>query len=229
MEYKRILIVEVVAVSLLISVLLLFAGCRQKKSQPDYKGIDDFAEYINSNAEVKISYWDIYDINEDNKIANIWLLIDKQAPFGEVDSIRVAANDFLNNNPEYFLNDYCICITVRNTYDKPGMVYARFANIERITIPALSEGGYPTYDSLCAVEAFVSEEDLDYLAGLDDIVSLRIHPFNLNDETFMLECLSAVQSMNGLNDVYVADEWYDCFNDSDIECIVHSWLWTEQS
>ena len=96
------------------------------------------------NGKYYRTHWRIiYDINEDNKIANIWLLIDKQAPFGEVDSIRVAANDFLNNNPEYFLNDYCICITVRNTYDKPGMVYARFANIERITIPALSEGGYP--------------------------------------------------------------------------------------
>ena len=180
------------------------------------------------NGKYYRTHWRIiYDINEDNKIANIWLLIDKQAPFGEVDSIRVAANDFLNNNPEYFLNDYCICITVRNTYDKPGMVYARFANIERITIPALSEGGYPTYDSLCAVEAFVCEEDLDYLAGLDDIVSLRIHPFSLNDETFMLECLEAIKSMDSLNDVYVADEWYDFFNDSEIEFVVHSWLWTE--
>ena len=29
--------------------------------------------------------------------------------------------------------------------------------------------------------------------------------------------LSAVRSMNGLKDVYVADKWYDCFNDSDID------------
>lgn len=227
MEYKRFLCVKAVALSLLLVVIFSVTSCRIKKHQPDYNGIDEFVAYITSNSDVEIQYWYTDLINKDYQTANIAIYIGEQVPLSEIDSVRVAANDFLNNNPDYFLNDYCICITVKNRIDKPGFAYARFANIERITIPALSEGGYPKYDSLCAVEAFVSEEDLDYLAGLDDIVSLRIHPFNLNDETFMLECLSTVRSMNGLNDVYVADEWYDCFNDSDIECIVHSWLWTE--
>lgn len=50
-----------------------------------------------------------------------------------------------------------------------------------------------------AVKAFMSEDVLDYVSGLRDIVSLRIHPaVQKNDEALMADCLENVLSMNCL-------------------------------
>ena len=49
------------------------------------------------------------------------------------------------------------------------------------------------------MKAFMSEDVLDYVSGLRDIVSLRIHPaVQKNDEALMADCLENVLSMNCL-------------------------------
>ena len=41
----------------------------------------------------------------------------------------------------------------------------------------------------------------------------------------MIACFETVSSMNWLTDVYVVGNWYDFFEDSDLECTVHDWTW----
>lgn len=209
---------------LLLAEVIVLSGCIRIRTSlpPDYKGIDEFAEYVNSNADIEPLYWGV-DIDKDEKIVNIFIEMKNPEPYSKIDSIRIAANDFLTNNPEYFLNNYLIRIWI--TIDEPQkLYYAKFSNSEDLEIPYQNDNGKPEYNSLCAVEVLVSEEDLDYISGLDDIVSIRFHPANLN-ETLMTSCLETVSSMNCLTDVYVIGDWYDYFEDSDLECTVHDWTW----
>ena len=223
MEYK--IVYSLRFLTSILIVVLLFTGCALKEASPDYNGLDDFAEYVNNNSDVEINYWSVSDIDKEKKTANIGVIISPKQSFAEIDSIRVAANRFLSDTPEYFLNDYYICITVLDSYDKPSVVYAKFANFEDMTIPISHKVEATKWESLYAVEAFVSKNDLEYLAQLDNIILLRIHPNDYKDESLMIGCLDAVASIDSLNDVYVVDEWYDYFEESDLDCSIHSWIW----
>ena len=57
-------------------------------------------------------------------------------PYSKIDSIRIAANDFLTNNPEYFLNNYLIRIWI-TTDDPQNLYYAKFSNSEDLEIGIL--------------------------------------------------------------------------------------------
>lgn len=224
MQYNRKWILRLLGSILLLAEVIVLSGCIRIRTSlpPDYEGIDEFAEYVNSNADISPLSWSV-DLDKDSEIVNILIYINDQKPYSEIDSIRIAANDFLTNNPEYFLNNYLIRIWI--TIDEPQkLYYAKFSNSEDLEIPYQNDNGKPEYNSLCAVEVLVSEEDLDYISGLDDIVSIRFHPANLN-ETLMTSCLETVSSMNCLTDVYVIGDWYDYFEDSDLECTVHDWTW----
>lgn len=211
-----------------------FFGCRVQDSKPHYNGIDEFAEYINNNSDIDILNWHTNSIDHEKKIADIGVVVDADPNadilFSDVDSIRCAANEFLTSNPDYFLNDYCICLSVMSLQgeDHGGFAVARFANFEEMFLPEGSKGDEPKYDSLCVIEVFTSDNDLDYIAGLDDIISLRIHPaVQKDDQSLKLSCVAMVSKMSWLNDVYVVGSWYDCFMDSDLECSVHSYVWIQ--
>ena len=224
MQYKRNWLLRLLGCILLFAEVFMLPGCIRFRTSlpPDYEGVDEFAEYVNSNADISPLSWSV-DLDKDSEIVNILIYINDQKPYSEVDSIRIAANEFLKNNPDYFLNDYLIRILV--TIDGPEKLYcAKFSNSENIKIPYQNDNGKPEYNSLCAVEVLVSEEDLDYISGLDDIVSIRFHPANPN-ETLMIGCCETVSSMDCLTDVYVVGNWYDYFEDSDLECTVHDWTW----
>jgi len=198
MQYNRKWILRLLGTILLLAEVIVLSGCIRIRTSlpPDYKGIDEFAEYVNCNADISPLSWSV-DLDKDSEIVNILIYINDQKPYSEVDSIRIAANEFLKNNPDYFLNDYLIRILV--TIDGPEKLYcAKFSNSENIKIPYQNDNGKPEYDSLCAVEVLVSEDDLEYISGLDDIVSIRFHPANLN-ETLMTSCLETVSSMNCLS------------------------------
>lgn len=229
----RIKITLVITIAILVNAYVL-TGCFKRSSIPDYNGIDVFAEYVNNNAEIEIIDWDTNDIDNENKIATIGVIVNadpnKEILYSEIDSIRLAGNRFLKNHPEYFLNEYCFCLEVRSLEyeDHGGFAIARFANFEEMILPVSSQGGKQLYDSLCAIEVFMSEDDLDYVSGLHDIVSLRIHPaVQKDDQSLKLSCVAMVSKMSCLNDVYVVGSWYDCFMDSDLECSVHSYVWIQ--
>lgn len=225
MQYKRNWLLRLLGCILLFAEVFMLPGCIRFRTSlpPDYEGVDEFAEYVNSNADISPLSWSV-DLDKDSEIVNILIYINDQKPYSEVDSIRIAANEFLKNNPDYFLNDYLIRILV--TIDGPEKLYcAKFSNSENIKIPYQNDNGKPEYDSLCAVEVLVSEDDLEYISGLDDIVSIRFHPTKQQDESLMIACFETVSSMNWLTDVYVVGNWYDYFEDSDLECTVHDWTW----
>ena len=225
MQYNRKWILRLLGSILLLAEVIVLSGCIRIRTSlpPDYEGIDEFAEYVNSNADISPLSWSV-DLDKDSEIVNILIYINDQKPYSEIDSIRIAANDFLTNNPEYFLNNYLIRIWI--TIDEPQkLYYAKFSNSEDLEIPYQNDNGKPEYNSLCAVEVLVSEEDLDYISGLDDIVSIRFHPTKQQDESLMIACFETVSSMNWLTDVYVVGNWYDYFEDSDLECTVHDWTW----
>lgn len=224
MQYKRKWILRLLGSILLLAEVIVLSGCIRIRTSlpPDYKGIDEFAEYVNSNADIEPLYWGV-DIDKDEKIVNIFIEMKNPEPYSKIDSIRIAANDFLTNNPEYFLNNYLMRIWI-TTDDPQKLYYAKFSNSEDLEIPYQNDNGKPEYDSLCAVEVLVSEDDLEYISGLDDIVSIRFHPANPN-ETLMIGCCETVSSMDCLTDVYVIGDWYDYFEDSDLECTVHDWTW----
>lgn len=202
--------------------IFLISSCWKNDSIPNYNGIDEFAEYVNDHATIDPLYWSI-DLDKDSNIANILIYIEGKKPYSDIDSIRTSANSFLQDNPDYFLNEYLIRIFV--TSDKEhGLNYAKFSNSEDMLIPAFEDDGKPVYDSLCSIEVLISEEDLEYISSLDDIVSIRFHPANPN-ETLMIGCCETVSSMDCLTDVYVVGNWYDYFEDSDLECTVHDWTW----
>ena len=225
MQYNRKWILRLLSSILLLSEVIVLSGCiRIRTSLPtDYKGIDEFAEYVNSNADIEPLYWGV-DIDKDEKIVNIFIEMKNPEPYSKIDSIRIAANKFLEDNPTYFLNEYLIRILVTDT-EPEKLYYAKFSNTEEMGIPAYEDKGKPQYESLCAIEVLVSEDDLEYISGLDDIVSIRFHPTKQQDESLMIACFETVSSMNWLTDVYVVGNWYDYFEDSDLECAVHDWTW----
>ena len=234
MQSKRVVYLTlVITIAILVNAYVL-TGCFKRSSIPDYNGIDVFAEYVNNNAEIEILDWDTNDIDNENKIATIGVIVNadpnKEILYSEIDSIRLAGNRFLKNHPEYFLNEYCFCLEVRSLEyeDHGGFAIARFANFEEMILPVSSQGGKQLYDSLCAIEVFMSEDDLDYVSGLHDIVSLRIHPtVQKDDEALMVDCLEIVLSMNWLTDVYVVNNWYEFFEKAELECNIHSYVWLQ--
>ena len=236
MQYNRNWILRLLGCILLFAEVFVLVGCIRIRTSlpPDYNGIDVFAEYVNNNAEIEILDWDTNDIDNENKIATIGVIVNadpnKEILYSEIDSIRLAGNRFLKNHPEYFLNEYCFCLEVRSLeYEEHGgFAIARFANFEEMILPVSSQGGKQLYDSLCAIEVFMSEDDLDYVSGLHDIVSLRIHPaVQKDDEALMVDCLEIVLSMNWLTDVYVVNSWYDFFGKAELECNIHSYVWLQ--
>ncbi len=234
MQSKRVVYLTlVITIAILVNAYVL-TGCFKRSSIPDYNGIDVFAEYVNNNAEIEILDWDTNDIDNENKIATIGVIVNadpnKEILYSEIDSIRLAGNRFLKNHPEYFLNEYCFCLEVRSLEyeDHGGFAIARFANFEEMILPVSSQGVKQLYDSLCAIEVFMSEDDLDYVSGLHDIVSLRIHPaVQKDDEALMVDCLEIVLSMNWLTDVYVVNSWYEFFEKAELECNIHSYVWLQ--
>lgn len=236
MQYNRNWILRLLGCILLFAEVFVLVGCIRIRTSlpPDYNGIDVFAEYVNNNAEIEILDWDTNDIDNENKIATIGVIVNadpnKEILYSEIDSIRLAGNRFLKNHPEYYLNEYCFCLEVRSLEyeDHGGFAIARFANFEEMILPVSSQGGKQLYDSLCAIEVFMSEDDLDYVSGLHDIVSLRIHPaVQKDDEALMVDCLEIVLSMNWLTDVYVVNSWYDFFEKAELECNIHSYVWLQ--
>ena len=222
MRYKCLNLFKTLLCVVLIFNMLILSGCTKKEAHPNYHGIKEFAEYVNDNAEIEPLYWDI-DIDKDCKILNITIEMQEPEPFSKIDSIRIAANKFLEDNPNYFLNEYLIRIRVTTT-DSEKLYYAKFSNTEDIGIPAYEDKGTPQYDSLCAVEVLVAEDDLEYIAELEDIVSIRLYPEEQKSESLMVSCFETVSSMNWLTDVYVVGNWYDYFCDSKLECTIHKGL-----
>ena len=166
---------RVISCILICVILVMFSGCLRNISATNHYGaIREFADYVNSNAEIEPLYWSV-DIDKDKKILNIFIEMKKAEPFSKIDSIRIAANKFLEDNPTYFLNEYLIRILVTDT-EPAKLYYAKFSNTEEMGIPAYKDKGKPQYESLCAIEVLVSEDDLEYISGLDDIVSIRFHP-----------------------------------------------------
>lgn len=108
--------------TLLSSVIT--SGCDDRQS--DRRILNYVIEYVEENNgkddSVKLTDWELSSNNNDDAryLDSVYLNYSGSYDLLQLDKIRVAVNSFLNENPDGYLNDCAICITLSYsdyTYD----------------------------------------------------------------------------------------------------------------
>lgn len=182
----------------------------------------DMKRYLDSHAGVKIRSISDMECSLENKevYLRIELPLDADPSLQELDELRKALNDYMQQDGGFLEQDWyvSICIDEQMNGSALGDTYAVMANYEQ-GVKAQPESVRAV--SLNTFWVCIDPEDISYLSKLTDVENLRISGnYSATDASLLNKTIDEIRELDNLKSLRVFPYWYEAVNNAGLECEV---------
>lgn len=202
----------------LISVVMIFislCSCGDSKYA-------DMKRYLDSHVGVKIRSISDMECSLENKevYLRIELPLDTDPSLQELDELRKALNDYMQQDGGFLEQDWYVSISIDEQMNGSalGDTYAVMANYEQ-GVKAQPE----SVRAVCLNTFWVciDPEDISYISELTDVENLRISgTYSASDVGLLNKTIDEIRDLDNLKSLRVFPYWYEAVNNAGLECEV---------
>jgi len=209
---------KTVLILMFLFMNLMCCACGQNELKTEFASM--FA-YIEGNSELEIDGYKVR-INENTQTLYFELHCDiseEYIPLSEVNSVRIAVEDYLEANEEWFntFDEYQFYCSLENYYwmDWRPTQFAGFYETEESGNDASGK-----YNHLAGAYLEISYEDAAQVLLFDGIEEIVLNPVT-NESQFIKYAAEKINEMKNLRKIYLpASSWYETFSEMDLKCDV---------
>ena len=217
---------SLVAILLSVAMLISLCSCSFKMGSFDINVNNKYGpmrKYLEEETGLKITSVDEWTYEEKNNsvLLDIKLPLDFDPSLEDLDNIRAALNDYMQEDEGFLDEGWKVCIyidRVTEGSEKP----TRYAVLSNFSYGYMRQGGWDDIEVSDHLNTFffsIDPDEVYYISELDGIEHIKICGKYTEDDTMLIETtISELSELKDLESVTVYTYWYQAFSESDLGC-----------
>ena len=207
------------------AMLILFCSCSLLISENGVRitKYKTMRNHLEEKTGLNITSIDEWFYEEENKsvLLDIKLPLDFNPSLEDLDNIRAALNDYMQEDGGFLDNGWKITIDINRVTEgseKP----VTYAIISNFSYGYMRNGGWDDMEVSDHLNTFffsIDSDDTDYISELDGIEHIKICGLYTEGDTELIEAtIAELNELKDLESVAVFPYWYQAFSESDLGC-----------